>query len=225
MKKPTRPPRFLPEVIQAIYELRENGGSNSNKIVSHVKSALNNTNSRPRNISTQVRRALKHAATNGIVKQRAGKFRINADVLDPYRDCAECRRRKKMRRRKKRYRKHPLYPPVRSRSLRSDSEGRYHRHRRSDSESDDIPVREVRRRRRKGRRKRRGRTRPMGGDPLGAERPDRIDNDLAKDIIYPDDHREDDGGGMHDDRQCDNPECLCNVKEEIEEMQQYDPPI
>jgi hypothetical protein len=45
------------------------------------------------------------------------------------------------------------------------------------------------------------------------------------DIIYPDDHREDDGGGMHDDRQCDNPECLCNVKEEIEEMQQYDPPI
>ena len=41
---------------------------------------------------------------------------------------------------------------------------------------------------------------------------------------YPDDHKDGDEN-MDDNRQCDNPDCLCNVKEEIEEIQNMDPPM
>ncbi|XP_063927786.1 uncharacterized protein LOC135140956 isoform X2 [Zophobas morio] len=224
MKKTTRPPRFLPEVLQAIYELKETGGSNSNKIVTHVKSSLHHNDSfpAPRNLSTQVRRALNHATTNGIVKQRAGKFRINIGILDPFKDCAECRRRKRMqktkkRRRRRRGRHHAVLPVRAHRHHGSDSESL----RFSDSDS-DFPVKQLRRRRRKGgeKKRRRRRRRRSAGD-----RENRGEEKRGDDLNpYPDDHKDGDEN-MDDNRQCDNPDCLCNVKEEIEEIQNMDPPM
>ncbi|RZC38288.1 hypothetical protein BDFB_008974 [Asbolus verrucosus] len=190
MKRPLRPPRYFLEVLQAIYELKEIGGSNSDKIVSRVKEATSNANSssKPRNISTQVRRALKYAISNGIVKQRAGKFRINLKMLNPFKDCAECRRRKRRtKRRQRRRRRHSLTPCLESGfSSRSDSDIEDYKRRERSSSPDEIPAREVRRRRR-------------------------------KDMIYLDDHNSEEGP-RPDGNQCGNPECLCNVKEEINEM-------
>ncbi|XP_044254543.1 peptidyl-prolyl cis-trans isomerase G-like [Tribolium madens] len=232
MKRPVRPPRFLPEVLQAIYELKENGGSNSTKIVSHVKSSLRNLRScnTVRNLSTQVKRALNHAASNGIVKQRAGKFRINTEILNPNKDCMECRRRKRLqaqrrRRRRRRQRKHSITPCAQPFLSESDV-GRTHRYRGVSYDTDShFPVRETRRRRRKAGKKRRRRRRKSRSFHASYENePRRIDEELRKDIVYPDDHKE--GHEMHhDSHQCDNPDCLCNVKDDIEEIPNYDSPM
>ncbi|EFA01637.2 serine/arginine repetitive matrix protein 4 [Tribolium castaneum] len=230
MKRPVRPPRFLPEVLQAIYELKENGGSNSTKIVSHVKSSLRSVRSynTVRNLSTQVKRALNHAASNGIVKQRAGKFRINTEILNPNKDCMECRRRKRLqaqrrRRRRRRLQKHSITPSAQR--LFEESVRRRHRYRGFSNDSDSsLPVRETRRRRKKAAKKRRRRRRKSQSEARFGNEPRRIDEELRKDIVYPDDHQE--GHEMHhESRQCDNPDCLCNVKEDIEEIPNYDSPM
>lgn len=174
MKDLQRPPRYLPQVLKAISHLREPGGSNTAKIVNHVKTSLKNIDSTPGNLSMHVRRALKHATINGIVRQRAGKFRFNSAIFNPFKDCNECRRRRRKRektdkKRRRRRRRHAIMPSALKMSeIGSDSETIKFD---SDSEN-EFPVRELRRRRRRKkddkprrrRRRRSGRRHAEGGE-------------------------------------------------------------
>lgn len=119
--KAIRLPRYFAEVIFAISELKEREGSNFTKIVSHVKALLMSekcgTNT-PKTVSKQVRRVLEHAETQGIVKQRAGKFKMNTDILNLRSNLSKHqtkgrrrkKRKKKQRRQRHRHQKHCTTP-------------------------------------------------------------------------------------------------------------------
>lgn len=183
--KPHRPPKYLSEVLQAIYELKEVGGSNTLKIAKHVKQGIPTARSKPRNVTTHVQRALNHAILNGIIKKRAGKFRINTSRLDPYRDCEACRRKERLRKSRRRRsggrrrrrkhrsgrrrgRRHALVP------VKSATKGH---HKEEVDEEERVPVTESRRRgrRRKGgkggkrRRRRRSSRRKQNDNTAGDE--------------------------------------------------------
>ncbi|GJQ65252.1 hypothetical protein Trydic_g7380 [Trypoxylus dichotomus] len=72
-------PRMLPYVMQAVADLTDISGSSTRKILDQVTTAINllNMKPKPRNVVMHVKRALKHAVENGILKHRAGKYRLN----------------------------------------------------------------------------------------------------------------------------------------------------
>lgn len=95
------------------------------------------------NVYGKVRQALKHAANLGIVKQRAGKFKINTDLLNTLSNSSkynmEGRRRRKrqktQRRRRHRHQKHTTpniisLPSESSNSQKNERENGidFHRH-------------------------------------------------------------------------------------------------
>lgn len=110
----------------------------------------------------------------------------------------------------------------------------------SGSDSEEFPVRQMRRRRKRPIRRRRRRRRRVVQDKskLGkVNNPNRSipeefkqgiefksHSDICRvfqflDIVYPDDHQDNELNDqlMDSDPRCDNPECLCNVKEEVED--------
>lgn len=113
--------RFLPEVLTAIAQLKEQQGFSLMKIITQVKTGLRNGrphNGSLRNISAEVRSALKYATTQGIVKQRAGEFRINSRKMDSQsnsikrRMVCQRKKRKQGRRRRRRCSKHSTLKTV-----------------------------------------------------------------------------------------------------------------
>nr|CAH7738875.1 unnamed protein product [Callosobruchus chinensis] len=77
-------PRFLPGVMQAIADLRDSQGSTQKKIIDYIQTAVTMTNlsPMPRNIPVQVKRALQHGVSRGLIKQRSGKYRLALDQKD-----------------------------------------------------------------------------------------------------------------------------------------------
>ncbi|KAJ8916874.1 hypothetical protein NQ315_005881 [Exocentrus adspersus] len=152
-------PRLLPDVMQAIVDLKEGQGSTQNKILEHVQAIINTKKNspKPRNVTMQIRRALKHGVQNGLIKQRAGKFSLGIHPKDfaLYKSfqqagnsinscCSKCRRHKGRRRRRRRR--------SRRRHMGDYSDTDY-----STKDYDSYEPVEARRRRR--RRRRRGRRR------------------------------------------------------------------
>lgn len=84
MKFSGKQPRFLSDVMQAIVDLKEGHGSTQNKILEHIQSIINTKRiiPRPRNVTMQIRRALKHGVQNGLLKQRGGKFLLGIHPRD-----------------------------------------------------------------------------------------------------------------------------------------------
>ncbi|KAJ8984339.1 hypothetical protein NQ317_012559 [Molorchus minor] len=170
MKVAGKQPRLLPDVMQAIVDLREGSGSTQHKILEHIQSVINSKKitPRPRNVTMQVRRAIKHGVANGLLTSRGGKFQLGIRPKDfavykmfrnmePLSDCNQCKRRGRGRRRGRRGRRR------RRRRRRAMGDGP------PDSETSpkDLPEPlEGRRRRRRGRkgrrRRRRGRRRSIG---------------------------------------------------------------
>ncbi|XP_018576412.1 uncharacterized protein LOC108914959 [Anoplophora glabripennis] len=119
MKLSGRQPRLLPDVMQAIVDLKEGHGSTQNKILEHIQGVINTKKitPRPRNVTMQIRRALKHGVQNGLLKQRGGKFVLGIHPRDfaLYKSfqqmgslnscCNKCRRGKKGKKRGRRRRR------------------------------------------------------------------------------------------------------------------------
>lgn len=84
MKFSGKQPRLLPDVMQAIVDLKEGHGSTQNKILEHIQGIINTKKitPRPRNVTMQIRRALKHGVQNGLLKQRGGKFVLGIHPRD-----------------------------------------------------------------------------------------------------------------------------------------------
>ncbi|CAH1993177.1 unnamed protein product [Acanthoscelides obtectus] len=79
-----RAPRFLPGVMQAIADLKDSRGSTQNKIIDYIQTAVTMTNlsPKPRNIAIQVKKALQHGVSRGLINQRSGKYRLALDQKD-----------------------------------------------------------------------------------------------------------------------------------------------
>lgn len=77
-KRNRKEPRLLAQVLQAVADLKEVRGSTARKIVDQVQTAINLSKVRPkpRNVTGQVRRALKHGVRTGVLRQKSGKFRL-----------------------------------------------------------------------------------------------------------------------------------------------------
>lgn len=69
-------PKLLPRVLEALSDLKH--GSTLKKITDQVHAAirLSKVRPRPRNVLGQVRRALKHGVQTGLLRHRAGRFRL-----------------------------------------------------------------------------------------------------------------------------------------------------
>lgn len=71
-------PRLLVQVLQALADLKETRGSTLRRVTDQVQTAINLAKARPKpkNVLGQVRRALKHGVQTGVLRHRAGKFRL-----------------------------------------------------------------------------------------------------------------------------------------------------
>lgn len=69
-----RPPRLLPEILQALLVLKERGGSNCAEIAKYIKIFLNNERCLT---DLQIRRNLKQAEMQGIIHQQGGKYKFH----------------------------------------------------------------------------------------------------------------------------------------------------
>lgn len=76
-KRSKEAPRMLPYVMQAVTGLKDANGSTTRKIVDQVHTAINVSNGqpKPRYVVMQVKKALKHAVANGVLKHKAGKYK------------------------------------------------------------------------------------------------------------------------------------------------------
>lgn len=87
------PPQLLPDVIKAIVDKCEKGGSSASKIIDQIRSR--NSDGRPvRNLALQVKRALDHGVSIGILVRRSGNYYINTNAIDPV--CKSCHRKIRM---------------------------------------------------------------------------------------------------------------------------------
>lgn len=152
-KASIRPPRFLSEVLQAIYELKERGGSNTANIKDYIKTFLKDGRCPTTTLNTQVRRALQHAKTEGIVKYQGGKFKINTNIVSTRRRPNSQKKRRRLYHRPSNHRKY--FAPTASVSSESNYED-------SSANESDVPISEIRRhKKRSGRRRRRSRRRSL----------------------------------------------------------------
>lgn len=89
-------PRMLANVLKAIADMKDNRGSSIRKIVDQVatNNVINKNGTKPRNVTMQVRRALRHGINTGLLVQHAGKYRLGLDERDNY-PVKEVRRRRK----------------------------------------------------------------------------------------------------------------------------------
>lgn len=71
-------PKLLVHVLHALADLKDARGSTLRKITDQVQIAINlsRTKPKPKNVLGQVRRALRHGVQTGVLKHRAGKFRL-----------------------------------------------------------------------------------------------------------------------------------------------------
>lgn len=78
-KRQNATPKMLPMVLQAIADLRENRGSTAKNIIDRVQHVLEKPKPqvKAKNVVTQVKRAIKHAVDVGIVQQRSGRYKIS----------------------------------------------------------------------------------------------------------------------------------------------------
>ncbi|CAH1183549.1 unnamed protein product [Phaedon cochleariae] len=101
-------PKYLQTVMQAIADLKDYNGSSESRVIEYIREIIDNKNpgSKPRNVTAQIKKALKHAVTKGLVRQRAGKFQLALNkkdfaifksfkVEDPLTDCGRCKKQKK----------------------------------------------------------------------------------------------------------------------------------
>lgn len=114
-------PRMLANVLKAIADMKDNRGSSIRKIVDQVATSnlINKTGTKTRNVTMQVRRALRHGINTGLLVQHGGKYRLGLEERDNL-PVKEVRRRRKKgkkggRRRRRRGRR------VRRRSSRVSS--------------------------------------------------------------------------------------------------------
>lgn len=96
-------PRMLANVLKAIADMKDNRGSSIRKIVeqvAHGSPIVNKAGKKPRNVTMQVRRALRHGVNTGLLVQHAGKYRLGLDEADSL-PVKEVRRRRKGRKGRK----------------------------------------------------------------------------------------------------------------------------
>lgn len=76
--RPKEIPRMLPFVLQAVSDLKDVPGSTVRKILEQVHTAIDisDMKPKPRNVVMQVKKALRHAVENGVLKHKAGKYRL-----------------------------------------------------------------------------------------------------------------------------------------------------
>lgn len=69
-------PKLLLSVLQAIVDLKDSGVTNYSRIVEYLQGVVKyrDITPRPRGLPLQVKRALKHAVDNGLVKHNNGKY-------------------------------------------------------------------------------------------------------------------------------------------------------
>lgn len=219
-----RQPALLAHVIKAIADLKDHNGSSTKNIIGQVRAYAAQMSPLPRNLTMQVRSALRHGLDTGLLKHRGGKYRLGLDARDyatyrnfkklgvadyPYRQHRR-RRRKGKKSRRRRRRSHDRM------QLLDAGYGGYSSEEDSLSDIDSDPY-DRGGRRRKGRRKGRRRRRrhheayslKRGRSPVLKDRKD-------------DDHRDrshsrfdyDNSNECPDVMTCDNPECLCNLAQQ-----------
>ncbi|KAL3266710.1 hypothetical protein HHI36_010871 [Cryptolaemus montrouzieri] len=223
MKKAVGVPRRLPHVLQAIQDLGDSHGSTMRQIMDHMENAQFTTSGRPKNLTTEARRAVKYAVDNGLVKEKAGRLTVTSfysnKKSDPSKSILEGRRRRKKRgrRRRRHHRRHGSMSSV------TDSEAsvtgdewetdRDRSHSRSRSRSpeytsDGIISHRHRRKRHGRRRRRRGRRHHSLNDREASPRGDGKALDDRRCLA----HRLED---------CDNPGCQRGVKDRDEKLNSY----
>ncbi|XP_066259494.1 uncharacterized protein [Euwallacea similis] len=175
MKRTRNEPRLLPNVIEAIANMKERAGSTQKQITGHISQWLANTDTSS-NVAMKVRKALEYGLQSGLIKQTRGKYSLGLNkrdyatcrgLTDPCSDCTPCRGRGRRGKRSGRRRR------SRSRRRRSKRRSRYPTRRHMSTEDDVIeniesnmsmmdtvePMDKSRRRRSKKRRNKRRRKR------------------------------------------------------------------
>lgn len=71
-------PKMLPKVLRVIADMKDMRGTGIRNIVNGVYGSLskNSRSIRPSHVTMQVRKALRHGITNGIIVQQGGKYRL-----------------------------------------------------------------------------------------------------------------------------------------------------
>ncbi|XP_076267453.1 uncharacterized protein LOC143200733 [Rhynchophorus ferrugineus] len=82
MKRIGKEPKLLPNVMEAIANLKERRGSTQKQIIEHLTHILKKSNNGIRNVTMQVRRALEHGLHSGLIKQKSGKYSLGLDKRD-----------------------------------------------------------------------------------------------------------------------------------------------
>ncbi|XP_044748309.1 uncharacterized protein LOC123309322 [Coccinella septempunctata] len=207
-------PRRLPHILQALEDLGDTQGSSTRRIIDQLESTHYSSTDRPKNLTNDVRKALKYAVDNGIVRERGGKFSVASfygrkKSSDPSKSIFECRRRRKRGgKRRRRHRRHG------SLSSLSDSEAslsgdewesdRDHSYSRSRSRSPQYTSAGIISHRRRGRggkrrRRRRGRRHSLNDRQVEASKGAQDGRCLA-----------------HHLQDCDNPSCQRNYDKEAD---------
>ncbi|XP_045479606.1 uncharacterized protein LOC123684401 [Harmonia axyridis] len=207
-------PRRLPHILQAIEDLGDVRGCSTKRIIDQLESTHYGNTERPKNLTGDVRRALKYAVDNGIVRERAGKFTVASFYgtkrgTDPNKSIFDCRRRRKRGGKRRRRRRHASLSSVTDSEASLSGEdwetNRDRSYSRSRSRSPQYTTEGIishRRRRGKKRRRRRGRRRSLNDRDDEPKTPGRDGRCLA-----------------HHMKDCENPGCQRNHEKEMDEEQ------
>lgn len=147
-KATLRLPLLFPEVLEAITDLQERGGSHLSNIKGYIKDSLKSGRCPTiiyKTLATQVCRVLKQAEREGILLQRNGKYKINTSIF------SSRRRSNSQKKRKTRYRKPSTH---RNDSVQTSSVGSESSFSENTASESSVPIREVRRSRRRSLKKR-----------------------------------------------------------------------
>ncbi|GJQ65251.1 hypothetical protein Trydic_g7379 [Trypoxylus dichotomus] len=253
-------PRMLPYVMQAITDLKDLNGSTTRKILDQINTAINllNVKPTPRNVVMQVKKALRHAVDNGILKHKAGKYRLNMDCKPTVKDDGlkiqsrgmrtakrHGRRRRSRRSSNRHHRRRRTmiefryspsftsggsersYASTTTDSYKSVKKSGNRRRRHKSLATKAIYIKRAATRKRDNRRKRKGRQpTPMPKEAKsdeieetppaneGPENNEQGDADPYANVEEP--------ITMEVPPECDNPDCLCNLKQEPYEDSGYD---
>lgn len=137
MAKTGNQPRLLTAVMEAIANLKEGSGSTQKRIIDQVQCLLSANKMTFRNPVVHIKKALRHGVQTGLIKQKAGKFRLGLDSKDyaifknfqklrkkkelPLRE--HRRRRKRSRRRRRRRRRRSASSPDEDASASGSASG------------------------------------------------------------------------------------------------------
>ncbi|XP_060532050.1 uncharacterized protein DDB_G0284459-like [Cylas formicarius] len=75
-------PKLLPNILDAIAKMKEKNGSSQDQILERVCDSVGQNKRKIRNLAVQVKRALVHGISSGLVKQKRGKYVLGLDDKD-----------------------------------------------------------------------------------------------------------------------------------------------